>query len=120
MLMLPGHPPAYIVIDGLDECPVTSDLPSPREAALDIVEELVRLRLPNLRICVTSRPEADIIPVLLPLAFRSVSLHDESGQIQDIAKYVKSVVNTDRRMRTWRRKDKKLVIAVLTEKADGM
>ena len=120
MLMLPGHPPAYIVIDGLDECPVTSDLPSPREAALDFVEELVRLRLPNLRICVTSRPEADIMPVLLPLAFRSVSLHDESGQIQDIAKYVKSVVNTDRRMRTWRRKDKKLVIAVLTEKADGM
>ena len=115
MLKLPGHPPAYIVIDGLDECPVTSGSPSSR----DIVEELVRLRLPKLRICVTSRPEADLIPVLLPLAFRSVSLHDENGQIKDIAEYVKSVVNTDRKMRKWRKEDKKLVIEVLTGKAAG-
>src|SRR5260221_1396838 len=75
MLMLPAQAPAYIVIDGLDECPVTSGSPSHREGALDIVEELVNLQHPNLRICVTSRPEVDIVPVLLPLAFHSVSLH---------------------------------------------
>ena len=36
------------------------------------VEELVNSQIPNLQICVTSRPEADIVPVLEPLAFRSV------------------------------------------------
>jgi hypothetical protein len=120
MLKLSGQVPAYIVIDGLDECALMSGLPSPRDAALDIVEDLVRLQHPNLRICVTSRPEVDIKLALEPLAFRSVSLHDESDQLQDIAEYVKSVVNTDVKMRSWRKEDKEFVIEVLTRKADGM
>jgi hypothetical protein len=49
-----------------------------------------------------------------------VSLHDESGQKQDIADYVSSFVNSDRRMRRWREEDKDLVIKTLSEKADGM
>ena len=120
MLKLPDQAPAYIVIDGLDECPVTSGLPSPREGALDIVEELVNLQHPNLRICVTSRPEVDIEPVLRPLAFHSISLHDENGQIRDITEYVKFKVHNDPKTRKWREEDKEHVIKVLTEKADGM
>ena len=122
MLRLPGQAPAYIIIDGLDECSVSGGSPSPREGALDIVEELVNLQHPNLWICVTSRPEADIEPVLRPLAFHSVSLHDEGGQIQDIAEYVKSKVRNpdDLKMQKWREEDKEHVIKVLTEKADGM
>jgi hypothetical protein len=78
MLKLPGQATVYIIIDALDECPTTTTgLPSPREKVLKLVEELVNLQIPNLRICVTSRPEADIIPVLEPLAFRSVSLKRE-------------------------------------------
>jgi hypothetical protein len=87
---------------------------------LELVEVLVDLRIPNLRICITSRPEADIIPVLEPLAFCSVSLHGKSGQIQDIAEYVELVVHTDREMRRWKATDKQLVIGVLIMKADGM
>jgi hypothetical protein len=49
-----------------------------------------------------------------------VSLHNESGQQEDIAKYVASIVNSDRRTRRWRKEDKDLVIKTLTEKADGM
>jgi hypothetical protein len=50
--------PIYIILDALDECPVTSTVPpSPREEVLEFVEELVALRLPNLHICVTSRPD---------------------------------------------------------------
>jgi len=120
MLVLPGQSPVYIIIDALDECPRTSSIPSPRDEVLDLVEELVTSRTSNLRICVTSRPEADIAPVLDPLVFRSVSIHGERGQIQDIAEYVKFVVNTDREMRRWKASDKQLVIDVLTEKADGM
>ena len=70
----------------------------------------------------SSRPEVDIRAVLQPLAFRSVSLHDESGQKADIADYVRSVVNSpmSTEMRRWRKDDKELVIEMLTERADGM
>ena len=120
LLVLPGQATAYIVIDALDECPMTTGLSSPREEVLGFVEELVRLHVPNVRICVTSRPEADIERVLSPLAFRSVSLHEENGQAQDIAEYVKFVVSTDRNMQKWRKEDKELVIQELTRKAGGM
>ena len=120
MLKLPGQAPVYIIIDALDECPITTGLPSPREEVLEFVEALVRLRVPNLRICVTSRPEADIIPILEPLTFCSVSLHGESGQVQDIAEYVTSVIHTDREMRRWKASDKQLVIDELIKRANGM
>jgi hypothetical protein len=120
MLKLPGQATVHIIIDGLDECPTTTGMPSPRENIFGLVEELVGLHIPNLRICVTSRPEADISDVLQPLAFRSISLHEENGQVQDIAEYVKSVIDKDRKMRRWNAADKQLVIDVLTRKADGM
>jgi hypothetical protein len=120
ILNLPGQATVHIVIDALDECPVTTGLPSPREKVLELVEKLVNLHAPNLRICVTSRPEADILPVLEPLASCSLSLHGESGQVQDIAEYVKSVVHTNREMKRWKATDKQLVIDVLIKKADGM
>jgi hypothetical protein len=120
LLGLPGQATAYIVIDALDECPITAGSSLPREEVLDFVEELVRLQVPNMRICVTSRPEADIELVLSPLAFRSVSLHGENGQVEDIAEYVKFVICTDRNMKKWRKEDKELVIQVLKSKAGGM
>ena len=74
MLKLSGQATVYIAIDVIDECPMTG-LPSPREEVLELVEEFVNLHVSNLRICVTSRPEADIVSALGRLAFRSVSLH---------------------------------------------
>jgi hypothetical protein len=120
MLILDARGPTYIILDALDECPKTSTIPPPREEILDLVDQLVGLRLPNLHICVTSRPEPDIQAVLEPLTGRPVSLHDESGQQEDIANYVASIVESDRRTRRWRKEDKDLVIKTLTEKADGM
>jgi len=69
---------------------------------------------------VTSRPETDIKALLEPLAFRSVSLHDESGQMEDIENYIKSVIRKDPRNRKWKAEDKQLVIDVLVRNADGM
>jgi len=112
--------PTYVILDALDECPITLGNLSPREEVLEFVDELVGLHLPNLHICVTSRPELDIRAVLRPLTARPVSLHDESGQKQDIADYVGSFVHSDRRMRKWREDDKNLVISILSAKADGM
>jgi hypothetical protein len=120
LLCLSGQAPVYLIVDALDECPNTSAISSPREEVLTLLEDLIDSQLPNLRICVTSRPEADIRPVLEPLTFRSVSLHDERGQREDIENYIKSVVNTNRNMRRWPPEHKQLVIDVLTKRADGM
>ena len=120
MVKLPGQAPVFLIVDALDECPNTSAMPSPRENVLNLLEELLDLHLPNLRICVTSRPETDIKVLLEPLAFHSVSLHDESGQMEDIENYIKSAVNKDPRNRKWKAEDKQLVIDVITQNADGM
>ena len=120
VLRLRGQAPVYLIIDALDECPNKSALSSPRLDVLKLLEDLVDSQLPNLRICVTSRSEADIKLILEPLTFRSVSLHDERGQKEDIENYIKSVVDTNRNMRRWRPEHRQLVIDVLTERADGM
>jgi hypothetical protein len=120
MLRLPGQATVYVIIDALDECPIISGSSSPRDKVMELVEELVSSHIPDLRICVTSRPEADIISILGPLAFHSVSLHGESGQVQDIAEYVRSFIQTNHETRRWKGADKQLVIDVLTRKADGM
>ena len=122
MLRLLGQGPIFIVLDALDECPDSSSIPSPRDEVLQLVKELVDLDVKELHICATSRPEVDIRAVLEPLAYRSVSLHDESGQKTDIEDYVRNVVNwsPSMAMRRWRDDDKNLVIETLTERADGM
>ena len=120
ILTVPGQAPVYLIVDGLDECSNTSALPSPREKILILLKDLMDSQLPNLRICITSRPEIDIMAVLKPLTFRSVSLHDETGQLEDIDDYIKSVVNTDPNMQRWKTADKELVIDVLIKRSDGM
>jgi len=120
LLNLPGQAPVYLIIDALDECSNISGLSSPRAEVLILLEDLINSHVSNLRICVTSRSEVDIKPVLEPLTFRSVSLHDESGQKEDIKNYIKSVVGTNRNMRRWKPEQKQLVIDVLTERVDGM
>jgi hypothetical protein len=122
MLTLPDQRPTYLIIDALDESPNTSGIPSPRETVLRFLKELVDLFLPNLHICVTSRPEIDIRNVLEPLTSRRVSLHDQSGQKKDIADYVRTVVYSDSEqiMRRWKLEDKELVIKTISDRADGM
>ena len=126
MLLILVSSATYIVIDALDESPNSSGTPSSlassRAHVLGLVKELVGLHLENLRICVTSRPEVDIKAALGPLASHSVSLHDEIGQKNDIADYIKSVVHSDAdtMMKKWRADEKDLVIETLCERADGM
>jgi hypothetical protein len=119
-LTLSNDRPTYIIMDALDECPNTFGMPSPREVVLDFIKEIVELSLPNLHICMTSRPEIDIRTVIESLTTRRVSLHDETGQTKDIVKYVSAVVHSDVRMGKWREEDQNLVIETLSEKADGM
>ena len=120
MLNLPRQGPIYIIVDGLDECPNYPGRPSAREEVLEFVEELVGLELPGVHLCVASRPEMDIRMVLETLTSLQISLHDETGQKEDITKYINSVVRTDRNMRRWKEEVKQLVVDTLSDKANGM
>jgi hypothetical protein len=122
MLSLSNQRPIYLIMDALDESPISSGIPSPRERVLQLLKELVDLGLPNLHICVTSRPEIDIRNAIEPLTSLRVSLHDQTGQKEDIADYVRSIVysNSDTNMRRWKKEDKEIVIKTLSERADGM
>ena len=121
MLEIPNNFPVYVIVDAIDECPVESGVQSPREKVLTLLEKLVKLCLPKLRLCITSRPDVDIRSVLEPLTSTSsrVSLHDEDGQKKDIADYISSVVYSDKTFMRWREKDKELVVKTLSDRAGG-
>ena len=120
MLTVMAEHPIYVVMDALDECPDHSGIPTAREEVLVVLKDLVGFYLPNLRICVTSRPEVDIKSTLNQLIIHSISLHGESEQRKGIADYVRYFVNSDAKMREWPDEDKELVIQELSERADGM
>ena len=120
MLKLPGQGELYVVVDALDECPNVSGFPTPREQVLKVVQELVKLRLPHVNFCITSRPEVDIRHALGGLAIHNISLHEQAGQNQDISNYITSVISSDPKMLRWREEDKQLVIKTLIGNAGGM
>jgi hypothetical protein len=124
MLRVPQEVPVYLIVDALDECLFTderNEQSSPRRQVLTLVEKFVKLDLPNLRICVTSRPEPDIQATLGPLTSTSniISLHDESGQKSDIDNFVRSEILFYANLRRWREEDKEFAIKTLSDKADG-
>jgi hypothetical protein len=121
MLQLPGQVPVFIIIDALDECPNDFGTPSARERVLNFLKDLVGLKHSSLHVCITSRPEQDILFTLshLTIASHTVSLQDEKGQTEDINSYVRTFIYTNEIMRRWRVEDKELVISTLTEWARG-
>ena len=120
ILSFSGQGRVYIIVDAVDESLNNPGIPSPREKILQLMKELVEVRHPDVRVCITSRPEVDIRTALKPLASHAVSLHDEWGQRSDIVSYIKSVVESDANMRKWRPEDRQLVIDSLSQKAYGM
>ena len=122
MITTAGTVPIYLIVDALDECPDTCGLQSSREKVLELMEDLLELHNPNLRLCVTSRPEVDIRTSFEQWTSESssISLHDQSGQKEDIINYIRSVVYSDRKMKRWRTEDKELVIETLSDRAEGM
>jgi len=122
MLESQAQVPIYIIVDALDECPITTGTPSPRKRVLNFVKDLVGRKYSNLHICITSRPEQDIQATLNPLTSPScqVSLHEEIGQVDDINGYIRFFVHSHEAMRSWRIEDKELVINTLSERAGGM
>ena len=119
MLSQPGQGPIYIIVDGLDECPNPPGTRSARGEVQELIKELVDLQLPNLHLCVASRPEMDIRKALESLDVLQLSLHDEPGQEADIVTYITSVVNSNN-VPDWTEEDENLVVKTLSQKANGM
>ena len=119
MLNQPGQGPIYIIVDGLDECPNPPGTRSARGEVLELIKELVDLHLPNVHLCVASRPEIDIRKALESSDALQLSLHDEPGQEADIVTYIKSVVNSNS-VPDWTEEDENLVVNTLSQKANGM
>jgi hypothetical protein len=119
MLSLPGQGPIYIVIDALDECPTSSRVPSARREVMELIKELVGLKLSNVYFCVASRPEIDIQMALEPTEPLQISLDDEMGQKDDITAYIEYTVRSNSTPE-WTEKDQELVIYTLSQKANGM
>ena len=119
MLALPDEGPVYIILDALDEC---HSFFSARTEVLDFLRDLVGLKLPNVRICVTSRPEIDIRTTLERLVSHSISIHDQNGQKKDIEDYIRSSVysGSGGLMSGWTEEDKEWVIDALIKRVDGM
>ena len=122
MLGLSDQGPVYIILDALDECSNADDTPSARTRVLDFLKRLVRVdrRVSNLHLCVTGRPEDDILTALE--AFRTISIQEHEGQKEDIDKHIKDKVyaNSNTMMGRWDIETKKMVVDTLTEQADGM
>ena len=119
-MLMASEEQIYLVLDALDECSNNTDTSSAREEVLALVKDLVELRLPNLRLCITSCPESDIRAALEPLATQQLCLDNESGHKQDIIDYVTFAVRSDQMMQRWENDDRDAAIEKLTEKADGM
>jgi hypothetical protein len=119
MLSRPGQGPIYIIVDALDECSNSLGTPSARGKVLELIKELVGWELPDVHLCVASRPEIDIQKVLGSLNSLQMSLHNETGQEVDIMAYIKSLVNSNSVL-DWTEEDENLVINTLSQKANGM
>ena len=122
MLKSPGQRQIYIVVDALDECPANNlpGRPSAREEVLELIKDVVRLKLPNVHLCVASRVEVDVKNFLRPLKPLEISLHDEVGQKNDLAKYIESAVHSYSKMKGWNNEERQLIIDTLSEEANGM
>jgi hypothetical protein len=119
MLSQPGQGPIYIIVDALDECSNSSGTPSARGKVLELIKELVGLELPDVHLCVASRPEIDIQKVLDSSSVLQISLHNEAGQEADIIAYIRSLVNSNSVL-DWTEEDENLVMNTLSQKANGM
>jgi len=122
MLKFPGQGRIYIVIDALDECSArnVSGRSSAREEVLKLIKEVVGFEIPNVHLCVASRPEIDVMKFLRPLNPLEISLHDEVAQKDDVVKYIKSAVNSYSETKGWDDEQTQLIIETLSQDANGM
>lgn len=121
MAAVGGFSTVHIIVDALDECPVSQ---GERRKLLDSIRRIAVTALANVHIFCTSRKEADIDAVLGPMV-----LHPQRAALnltasrdvvdQDIGLYIDSVLASPD-FESWPENIKVEAREVLIQKADGM
>jgi len=120
MLKVSTQGPTFLIIDGLNEV-----LPSeqPQFEVIKVIESLVGLGLPDLRIWATCLaiidPEVEEPLALEPIASHSLCLHETKGHLDDIVFYIDWCIKENKRMKRWRHEDKVDTIQTLSKKGGG-
>jgi hypothetical protein len=88
----------YFVMDALDECPKEN---SERSDLCIILQDMLEWKKPNLHILFVSRKEPDLDEALSPLcSIGPISIQSRIID-EDIRKFVKKQLSTDRNLRCW-------------------
>lgn len=105
----------FILLDALDEC-------KERQRLMPIIEEMAKWKVPSLHMLFTSRKEKDIEESLSTILDEEQQICIQSALVaDDIRKYVRSRIRSDRDLRKWQKPEVQTEIeTVLTEKAGGM
>ena len=108
-------PEVYVVLDALDEC-------AQRKKLMQTLEAIAGWELQNLHLLVTSRREQDIESTLEEFIDNQSRICLQSTLVdQDIQRYVRERLSTDKSLKKWRKDDIRLEIeAVLRDGAHGM
>jgi hypothetical protein len=120
MLKLTTQGPTFLFVDGLNEA-----LPAaqPQCDATKVIEELVALGPPDLRIFATSRsivdPDIEEPLTLESLASHTVCLHETQGHLDDIRFWIDWCIKENKRMKRWRYEDKVDTVETLSKKGAG-
>ncbi|KAK1757014.1 ankyrin repeat-containing domain protein, partial [Echria macrotheca] len=118
---LQGFSSVYIVLDALDECPVSNNV---RKGVLDTIRRIVSANIPNLHFLCTSRKERDIdlqFAQILSQPYRySIDLTFSTMALEkDIKSHIDTTLGSIE-FDSWPRPVKDEVRDALVQKADGM
>jgi hypothetical protein len=117
MLKVSTQGPTFLIIDAVNEA-----LPS-QYTPTKVVEELVGLGLPDLRIFATCLsiidPEVEPPLALEAHASHIVCLHETKGHLDDIVFYIDWCIKENKRMKRWRHEDKVDTVQTLSRKGAG-
>ena len=106
------HDAFYIVVDALDECRQRSSL-------LDTIGAIFHRIDSRCRILCTSRADIDIQHAMHKLSMKELKIQNKQVD-NDVALYVRAVLNEDDRLRTHRQGIKDVIAETLTQGSKGM
>ena len=106
----------FVVIDALDECSRSKR----REELLPFLKRIVALNIDQLRLLVTSRPEADITRFMASILTHEASLHDIRDQACALARHVEERLANVEDYPEWSEALRVQARDVIVSKAGGM
>lgn len=105
--------PVTVIIDALDEC-----FYKERSEVLALVEKISEHA--QMRLFMTSRPEADIQLCMRRLRFHECNLHELDAQAEDMRAYIARTMSTEFPFSGWPRDLVDLTVDTLASEANGM